>query len=74
MGMIFELTERQVEIAERWMEEHECPVTRYVEVTRRLPALGERVRFIFIPTLLGTIAVIQCMCKAERALTSWDDL
>ncbi len=74
MGMTFELTDRQVEIAEKWVEDHECPLTRYVKETRRLPALGERVRFIFVPTMLGIIAVIQCPCGAEQLLTTWDDL
>jgi hypothetical protein len=74
MGLTFELTDRQAEMAERWMEEHDCSVRRFVEETRRIPPLGERVRFVFIPTMLGDIAAIECACGAKQLLTTWEDL
>jgi len=45
-----------------------------MEATGSSPALGERVRFIFIPTMLGTIPVVECSCKAYEFLIGWDDL
>lgn len=70
MGLTFELTDEQVKVVRHWMEEHDCSIKE----TGRIPALGERVRFFFIPTMLGTIAVVQCVCGAEQYLTSWEDL
>ena len=41
---------------------------------RRIPALGEQVRFVFIPTFLGIIAVVECACGAHHLLTDLSDL
>nr|NLJ01907.1 hypothetical protein [Bacillota bacterium] len=74
MALTFELTDRQVQKAEKWLEEHDCPAKKFMEATGSSPALGERVRFIFIPTMLGTIPVVECSCKAYEFLIGWDDL
>ena len=74
MGIIFELTPVQKEAAKKWVEEHPCLARELMEKNRRLPALGERVRFVFIPTFLGTIAVVECACGAHHFLTDWSDL
>lgn len=74
MGLIFELTDEQVQAAENWMNDHDCGLTKFMQETGRTPALGERVRFIFIPTLLGAVAFIECNCGAKHLLTKLEDL
>lgn len=74
MGLIFELTHEQAREAENWMNDHDCGLTKFMKETGCTPALGERVRFIFIPTLLGTVAFIECNCGARLLLTNLEDL
>lgn len=69
MGIIFELTSAQEAEAKQWLEEHACPARELMEKKRRIPALGEQVRFVFIPTFLGIIAVVECACGAHHLLT-----
>ena len=74
MALLFELTDAQEEKAKKWLEEHDCPAKKFMSATGSSPALGERGRFVFVPTMLGDIAVIECSCGAYELLTGWEDL
>ncbi|HHY10864.1 MAG TPA: hypothetical protein GX528_09940 [Firmicutes bacterium] len=65
MALKFELTKKEAEAARKWIDEHECPAVK----SGCTGPLMERVRFVFIPTLVGTIGGIECACDAGHLLT-----
>ncbi|NLP30018.1 MAG: hypothetical protein GX363_02680, partial [Clostridiales bacterium] len=46
---------------------------RFIEKTGRRPVLGERARFIFVPTMMGTASMVQCNCGKHLDLTDYSE-
>lgn len=65
MALKFELTKKEAKAAQKWIDDHDCPVVK----SGRAGPLGERVHFVFVPTLVGTIASVECACGARHILT-----
>lgn len=59
--MKFELTEGQLEKLKEWDKTHACGAMS--------GAIGGRVGFKFIPTGLGMIVDVECICGEKLSLT-----
>ena len=66
--LAFKLTDEQVELANKWMEEKEKTFKQ-----DHYGAVGGSFGFLFIPTSIGTIEIIKCFCDDDELdLTDYD--
>jgi len=68
--MKFELTEKEEAVYMKWVKSHKCEYTRNPTLCG---AIGGRLTFSFIPTGLGNLKSVQCLCGDQVTLTDIDN-
>jgi len=63
--MKFELSEEQLAKFKEWNKSHNCNAAS--------GAIGGKISFKFIPTGLGIIEEVECICGEKLSLTEWED-
>lgn len=76
--MQFSLTEEELIIYRKWLNEHnkECIYSSEREssnIASLTGAIGGRLSFIFTPTGLGNIVQVKCICGATNTLTNFEN-
>jgi len=67
MAIMFELDEDQIERANKFSKEHECPFKE-----SGVGAIGGRISYRFTMTGLGIIEVVECACGKSLNLTDFE--
>ncbi len=70
--MKFELTEEQIKIANKFIEEHSCSLERDEFGFKKCGPIGGDITYCFTPTGLGIIEVVKCLCGKKINLTQFD--